>query len=105
MIYRINSRSNQRVKDLIKKKDQYFFFEGEKLVKDILDMGIEISILIVNEKRENQGSATPAYSRSARCRTFGVSSQKFAEKTKFHKVLVIRPVLLRKKVPGWNVNN
>lgn len=54
MIYRIHSRSNQRVKELIKKKNQYFFFEGEKLVKDILDMGIEISILIVNEKRENQ---------------------------------------------------
>lgn len=54
MIYRINSRSNQRVKDLIKKKDQYFFFEGEKLVKDILERSIEISILIVNEKREKQ---------------------------------------------------
>jgi len=68
LIYRINSRSNQRVKDLIKKRDQYFFFEGEKLVKDILDRGIEISILIVNEKK---GSATPAYSRSAGCRFFG----------------------------------
>jgi TrmH family RNA methyltransferase len=54
MIYRINSRSNQRVKDLIKKRDQFFFFEGEKLVRDILDMGIEISILIVNEKKEKQ---------------------------------------------------
>jgi TrmH family RNA methyltransferase len=52
--YKINSRSNQRVKDLIKKRDQYFFFEGEKLVKDILDGGIEISILIVDEKREDQ---------------------------------------------------
>ncbi|UCH92212.1 MAG: RNA methyltransferase [Candidatus Aminicenantes bacterium] len=54
MIYRIRSRSNQRVKDLIKKKDQYFFFEGEKLVNDILKRGIEISLLIVNEKKENQ---------------------------------------------------
>jgi hypothetical protein len=35
-----------------------------------------------------RGSATPTYSRSARCRSFGASSQKFAEKTKFHKVLV-----------------
>jgi TrmH family RNA methyltransferase len=51
------------VKDLLKKRDRYFFFEGEKLVRDILDMGIEIFILIVNEKRENQGSATPTYSR------------------------------------------
>lgn len=54
MIYRINSRSNQRVKDLIKKKDQYFFFEGEKLVRDILGKGIEISLLIVNKTKENQ---------------------------------------------------
>ena len=35
-----------------------------------------------------RGSATPTYSRSARCRSFEASSQKFAEKTKFHKVLV-----------------
>lgn len=54
MIYKINSRSNQRVKDLLKKRDRYFFFEGEKLVRDILDRGIEISLLIMNEKREKQ---------------------------------------------------
>jgi hypothetical protein len=35
-----------------------------------------------------EGMASPTYSLSARCRTFGASSQKFAEKTKFHKVLV-----------------
>jgi anthranilate synthase/aminodeoxychorismate synthase-like glutamine amidotransferase len=39
---------------------------------------------------QKRGSATPTYSRSARCRSFGASSQKFAEKTKFHKVLVKR---------------
>ncbi|MGD2092756.1 MAG: glycoside hydrolase family 97 N-terminal domain-containing protein [Candidatus Aminicenantes bacterium] len=38
----------------------------------------------------NKGSATPTYSRSARCRSLGASSQTFAEKTKFHKVLVKR---------------
>ncbi len=54
MIYRINSRSNQRVKDLIKKRDRYFFFEGERLVGDILGRGIEISVLIVSEKKENR---------------------------------------------------
>lgn len=53
MIYRIHSRTNQRVKELLKKRDQYFFFEGEKLVRDILDRGIQITILIVNEKRKN----------------------------------------------------
>jgi TrmH family RNA methyltransferase len=54
MIYRIGSRSNQRVKDLIKKRDEYFFFEGEKLVNDILERGDEIAILIVNENKETQ---------------------------------------------------
>jgi len=37
-----------------------------------------------------RGSATPTHSRSDRCRSFGASSQKFAEKTKFQKVLVKR---------------
>ncbi|NIM14481.1 MAG: hypothetical protein GTO45_20880 [Candidatus Aminicenantes bacterium] len=54
MIYRIRSRSNQRVKDLIKKRDEYFFFEGEKLVNDILERGDEIAILIINENKEDQ---------------------------------------------------
>ncbi|MGD2085253.1 MAG: hypothetical protein PVH61_03630 [Candidatus Aminicenantes bacterium] len=35
-----------------------------------------------------KGSATPTHSRSARSRSPGASSQKFAEKTKFHKALV-----------------
>jgi hypothetical protein len=35
-----------------------------------------------------RGSATPTHSRSAKCRSFGASSQKFAKKTKFHKALV-----------------
>jgi hypothetical protein len=37
-----------------------------------------------------KGVAPPTYSRSDRCRSFRASSQKFAEKTKFHKVLVKR---------------
>ena len=52
MIYRIHSRTNQRVKDLIKNKDKFFFLEGEKLVRDILKRGIAITLLIVDEKRE-----------------------------------------------------
>jgi hypothetical protein len=35
-----------------------------------------------------KGVAPPTHSRSARCRSLGASSQKFAEKTKFQKVLV-----------------
>jgi hypothetical protein len=35
-----------------------------------------------------KGVAPPTYSRSDRCRSFEASSQKFAEKTRFQKVLV-----------------
>jgi putative flippase GtrA len=44
----------------------------------------EINMLILSKK----GVAPPTHSRSDRCRSFGASSQKFAEKTKFQKVLV-----------------
>lgn len=54
MIYRIHSRSNQRVKDLIKNKNEFFVFEGEKLVQDILERHLSIEFLIVNESRENE---------------------------------------------------
>lgn len=53
MIYRITSRSNLKVKDLVKEKDNYFIFEGEKLVRDILERDIEISKLLINNKRED----------------------------------------------------
>jgi len=52
MIYRITSRTNQKVKDLLKERDTYFIFEGEKLVRDILKRDIEISKLIINQKNE-----------------------------------------------------
>jgi anaerobic selenocysteine-containing dehydrogenase len=44
----------------------------------------------LNAISSKRGSATPTYSRSARCRSFGASSQKFSEKTKIQKVLVKR---------------
>ncbi|MGD2087989.1 MAG: amino acid adenylation domain-containing protein [Candidatus Aminicenantes bacterium] len=64
------------------------------------DLNVE-HVLVVSDLNEKflrgpeavftkRGSATPTYSRSARCRTFGASSQKFVEKTKFHKLLVKR---------------
>jgi TrmH family RNA methyltransferase len=54
MIYRINSRSNQKVKDLIKQRDHYFFFEGEKLVKDILQKGKKVEVLVIHKAKEKQ---------------------------------------------------
>lgn len=53
-IYRITSRSNQRVKDLLEKKDYYYFFEGEKLVEDILRKRLKVHILIIHETKENR---------------------------------------------------
>jgi len=49
MIVQITSRSNPRVKDLLKERDRYFIFEGDKLVRDILARGLNIDKLIVNE--------------------------------------------------------
>jgi len=52
MIHRINSRSNQKLKSLLEAKDQYYFFEGEKLVKDLLEKKICVSKLIVNQENK-----------------------------------------------------
>ncbi|MCP5045689.1 MAG: RNA methyltransferase [bacterium] len=47
MTHTIESRSNPKVKALLKQRDNYFFFEGEKLVNDIITQNIEISFLII----------------------------------------------------------
>ncbi|MCK4763684.1 MAG: RNA methyltransferase [Candidatus Aminicenantes bacterium] len=56
MIYRITSRSNQKVKELLKERDRddCFIFEGEKLVRDILKRDMETWKLIVNSKKEDE---------------------------------------------------
>ncbi|MCK5055521.1 MAG: RNA methyltransferase [Candidatus Aminicenantes bacterium] len=54
MIYRITSRSNPKVKELLKEKDNYFIFEGEKLVRDILQRDMKISKLIINNREEGK---------------------------------------------------
>lgn len=54
MVYKITSRSNPKVKELLKEKDHYFIFEGEKLVQDILQRDIEISKLIINNREEGK---------------------------------------------------
>jgi len=50
MELQITSRTNSRVKELLKNRDQYFFFEGEKLVQDILNREIPIKRFIINDK-------------------------------------------------------
>lgn len=53
-LIRITSRANPRVKELLKNRDNYHIFEGEKLVKDILRRKIKIKILIIHHEREGQ---------------------------------------------------
>jgi len=54
MIQRIHSRNNPKVKDLTRYHDQYLFFEGEKLVRDILERNPGIDLLLVSEKIETR---------------------------------------------------
>ncbi|MCP5106651.1 MAG: RNA methyltransferase [bacterium] len=53
-IQHITSRSNPRVKDLIKHKEHYLFFEGEKLVKDILRREITVNLLVMAEEKKEK---------------------------------------------------
>lgn len=53
-IHRITSRTNPRVKDLLEKRNEYYFFEGEKLVEDILRKRMKVSILVIHEAKENR---------------------------------------------------
>jgi TrmH family RNA methyltransferase len=54
VIHRISSRSNQKLKSLLAQRDQYFFFEGEKLVKDLLKKNESIFRLIINQEIESR---------------------------------------------------
>jgi TrmH family RNA methyltransferase len=54
MIRQITSRSNPRLKALIADREQYYFFEGEKLVRDLVEKKIPLAILIVNNRHESQ---------------------------------------------------
>lgn len=51
--YHITSRSNPKIKALLKQKESFFFFEGEKLVRDIVARAIPIHILLVDERKEH----------------------------------------------------
>jgi len=52
MIHRITSRSNPRLKDFIKNRDQYYIFQGEKLVRDILARQIPLERLVMHQDHE-----------------------------------------------------
>ncbi|MCK4836743.1 MAG: RNA methyltransferase [Candidatus Aminicenantes bacterium] len=59
MIRQISSRSNPRIKSLLAEKEDYFFFEGEKLVRDILRKKIPVHRLIINNTQESKLKIPP----------------------------------------------
>jgi TrmH family RNA methyltransferase len=50
----ISSRTNPRLKELLERKEELFFFEGEKLVADILSRELTISKLILSAEMEKK---------------------------------------------------
>lgn len=54
MIKKITSRSNPRLISFLAEKDSYYLFEGKKLVKDILQKKIPVSVLIINGNQESE---------------------------------------------------
>lgn len=54
MIRHISSRSNVRIKSLLSERQNDLFFEGEKLVRDLLRRKIPIQTLIVHRSHESE---------------------------------------------------
>lgn len=54
MVYQITSRTNDKVKDLVKMRDDYCFFEGRRLVCDVLKRKEEVKILIVHSEKAGE---------------------------------------------------
>jgi TrmH family RNA methyltransferase len=50
----ISSRTNPRLKELLDCKEKYIYFEGEKLVADILSRKLIVSKLILSAEMENR---------------------------------------------------
>ena len=48
----VSSRSNPRLRRLLAERDRFFFFEGEKLVRDILSRRIRVDILLMSADAE-----------------------------------------------------
>jgi tRNA G18 (ribose-2'-O)-methylase SpoU len=51
----ISSRANPRLKGLLDDRDKLFFFEGEKLVRDILARRLVVDKLLVSAAAEKGG--------------------------------------------------
>jgi len=97
-VFSLGETGNQHIKEKVKINDLTFDYEIIGTGKPVImvhGFGVDREVMrgCMEPIFKKRGSATPTHSRSARCRSFGASSQKFADKTKFHKVLI--------KSPGW----
>jgi TrmH family RNA methyltransferase len=54
MIKKITSRSNPELVSFLAEKEKFYLFEGEKLVKDILQKKAPVSLLVISSKRESE---------------------------------------------------
>jgi TrmH family RNA methyltransferase len=60
MKFEIASRANPRLKELLAAKEKFFFFEGEKLVGDILARTLTVNQLLVSAEAEERLPAIAA---------------------------------------------
>lgn len=78
IIHRILSRNNPKIKSLLKDRDRFFIFEGEKLTRDLISRHISIQLLVIAEKDEPKWHLSdPQYSDILE--TWFVSSQVMAK--------------------------
>ncbi len=58
-ILTINSCTNSKIKEILRLKEDYFFFEGEKLVNDIINTDKNIYCLLIEENFFNKITQLP----------------------------------------------
>lgn len=73
MTIEITSRSNPRLLDLLKRREEHYFFEGEKLVQDLLRRRFRPDLLIVDS------AAATAFPLDAASETWRVSAAVMAK--------------------------
>jgi TrmH family RNA methyltransferase len=60
MITKIDSRANPRLKRMVSQKEDWLFLEGEKLIRDVIQKGVYIDILVINSKLGEKGAGNLA---------------------------------------------
>lgn len=95
MNHHITSRNNPKVKELLKRKDEYFFFEGEKLVMDVLAQGQEIEYMILHEDPDNVWQPPQAAKIRETWRVSGQVLSKLSSLKDTPRLLAVMPLIER----------